>query len=126
MRVFVAGASGAIATRLAEAGLKADSGPSSDAQLHVCLGCGSPLVQPVAWLPLGPERWRILLRCPDCELLRDDVFNQQAIDDYDRELDRGTAVLTRQYEQMVEANLATEAERLAAALAVDALLPEDF
>jgi hypothetical protein len=45
---------------------------------------------------------------------------------FDRELDCGFAELIAQHDRLVRANLAEEAKRLAAALAADALLPEDF
>jgi hypothetical protein len=97
-----------------------------EADLHVCISCGSTLVQPVEWSRAGPRAWRVLLRCPDCEVYREDVVGQEAVDAFDRELDRGFAELIAQHDRLVRANLAKEARRLAAALAADALLPEDF
>jgi hypothetical protein len=92
----------------------------------MCISCGSTLVQPVEWSRSGSRAWRVLARCPDCEVYREEVVGQDAVDAFDRELDRGFAELIAQHDRLVRANLAEEAKRLAAALAADALLPEDF
>jgi hypothetical protein len=94
--------------------------------LHRCLGCSAPFVQPVEWEPSGPDSWRVLLHCPDCDLYRAGDFEQATLDEFERELDRGEALLRAAYGQLVQENVAAEIDRFAHALAVDALLPEDF
>lgn len=98
--------------------------PATD--LHRCLGCSSALVQPVEWEPSGPDSWRVLLHCPDCDLYRAGDFEQRTLDEFERELDRGEALLRASYLELVQENLAAEVDRFARALDADALLPEDF
>jgi hypothetical protein len=94
--------------------------------LHVCLVCHSRLVFPVEWEAAGPEGWSVLLQCPNCHTRRDGVFDQETVDRFDEELDRGSEALTRDYKSVTRANMIAEIERFAAALEADAILPEDF
>lgn len=95
-------------------------------ELHQCLNCASALVHPVEWEPTGPAAWSVLLRCPACEVYRLGVFEQAAMDEFDRELDRGDDVLRAAYQRLVGENMAAEADRFERALAAGAILPEDF
>jgi hypothetical protein len=97
-----------------------------DQDLHVCIECESSLVYPVEWQEAGPENWSVLLACPDCGIHREGVFSQETVERFDEELDRGGEELARDYKRLLRANMADEAERFAAALAADAILPEDF
>jgi hypothetical protein len=97
-----------------------------DQDLHVCLDCESEFVYPVEWQESGPESWSVLLACPDCGIHREGVFSQDTVERFDEELDRGGEQLARDYKRLVRANMAEEADRFAAALAADAILPEDF
>lgn len=94
--------------------------------LHVCPGCSSDLVYPVAWEEADESHWSITLRCPNCEWGADGVYPQDHCDRFDDELERGTDALTRDYKRLMTANLADEIERFSQALEIDAVLPEDF
>ena len=94
--------------------------------LHECLNCPSELVLPVEWEPTGPRSWSVLLRCPECEVFRAGVFNQETMDAFDRELDRGDDELRSAYLQLAADNMSEETKRFSRALAADAILPEDF
>jgi hypothetical protein len=94
--------------------------------LHVCPGCSSDLVYPVAWEEADETHWSISLRCPNCEWAEEGVYAQDHCDRFDDELERGTDALTRDYKRLMTANLAEEIERFAQALEVDAILPMDF
>ena len=94
--------------------------------LHVCLECSSDLVQPVDWQEAGPQHWNLRLRCPNCEVHRDGMFSQQAVEAFDKELDRGAEALTRDHKRLMQTNMAAEIERFVLALDADAILPEDF
>jgi hypothetical protein len=94
--------------------------------LHRCLNCGSQLVQPVEWEPAGRAAWSVLMRCPDCEVYRAGIFEQPSLDEYDRELDRGDEILRESYLRQVRDNMREEIDRFSAALAAEAILPEDF
>jgi hypothetical protein len=97
-----------------------------DRALHLCGNCDSELVYPTAWDEAGPDAWHVELRCPDCEHLSEGVFAQKTVDDFDEQLDAGSDALTSDLRRLTRANMATDVDAFIAALAVDAILPEDF
>ncbi len=94
--------------------------------LHVCPECEQHLVYPVEWEENDELSWKVELRCPNCEWSTIDLYAQDLVDRFDEELDRGTEALIRDLRRLTRANMEDEVERLARALALDALLPEDF
>ena len=94
--------------------------------LHVCTHCASELVYPTGWDEAGPDAWHVVLRCPDCETLREGVFAQNAVNDFDERLDIGSDALTTDLRRLTQANMAGEVAAFVAALEADAILPEDF
>lgn len=94
--------------------------------LHVCASCGGGHVHPIDWTEESHERWRIALRCPDCEQAFEDVVGRRAVERLDDELDRAAAALLRDYTELVRTNMSEEADLLARALALDLIGPEDF
>ena len=109
----------------------ADSAPQRapaepDHELHLCLECESELVYPVEWEESGPEDWSVLLHCPNCDLYREGVFNQETVEAFDEELDRAADLLAGDYRRLLRANMAEEIERFVGALGAGAILPEDF
>ena len=103
-----------------------DRPAAQDPSLHVCSRCPSELVYPVAWEEVGRSSWRVALRCPECEQLREGVFPQQVVDAFDEQLDAGTDALAADLRRLTRANMADELARFAAAIHADAILPEDF
>ena len=95
-------------------------------ELHVCPECDRDLVYPVEWEEVSPTHWEVLLRCPNCEWTEVGVHDQVTVDQFDEELDRGTDVLLGDLKRLVRANMEEEIERFTAALAADAIWPEDF
>jgi hypothetical protein len=95
-------------------------------ELHLCRECESDLVYPTAWEEAGPEHWQVDLRCPNCEWYGQGTWNQEVVEDFDEELDRGTEILTEDYKRLATANMADDIERFTQALELDAILPEDF
>ena len=108
----------------ADAPLPDDSG--GDPDLCRCGGCGSMLVQPIDWALIGRSHWRVMLRCPNCEWTGTGVFSQQAVDRYDRDLDRGTRALTKTLGRVSRACMEAEIEHFAQALATNLIMPFDF
>jgi hypothetical protein len=94
--------------------------------LHVCPECDRELVYPVEWEETSPTHWEVLLRCPNCEWSDLGVFDQDTVDRFDDELDRGTEAVSRDLKRLTQANMEEEVERFVSALAADAILPEDF
>jgi hypothetical protein len=104
----------------------APSEPAREAELHVCGTCESALVHPVDWEEAGPTAWQVDLRCPNCEWHGQGVYEQDVVERFDEELDRGTEALVRDLRRLMHANMEDEIERFVAALAADHIVPEDF
>jgi hypothetical protein len=102
------------------------TGGKSAEGMHACPTCSSTLVQPINWHEQGDAHWNVELRCPECEWWGRDSYSQTEVDRYDEELDRGGQELIEDLRALTRANMEDEAERFAAALASDSILPEDF
>ena len=100
--------------------------PEPPAELHVCGTCDSELVYPTEWEEAGPTHWEVSLRCPNCEWNGTGVFEQDLVERFDEELDRGTEALVRDLKRLMTANMEDEIERFVDALDHDHVLPEDF
>jgi hypothetical protein len=94
--------------------------------LHVCPRCAGGLVHPLDWIEDSPGRWRILMRCPDCDLLREGVFGGALVERLDDELDRATGALLSDLKRITHANMTEEVELFARALQLDLIGPSDF
>jgi hypothetical protein len=95
-------------------------------ELHVCPDCDARLVYPVHWTEVDRANWEVMLRCPNCEWLHTGVFDQETVERFDEELDRGTDSLVDDLKRLIQANMEEDIERFAHALARDHILPEDF
>ena len=69
------------------------------------------------WEEASPTHWEVLLRCPNCEWTDLGIFDQDVVDRFDEELDRGTEALVRDLMRLTQANMEDEIERFIAALA---------
>ena len=94
--------------------------------LHVCTACSCNLVYPVEWDEAGATHWEVTLRCPNCEWNGTGVFEQDVVERFDEELDRGTEALVRDLKRMMHANMEDEIERFVHALEADHIQPDDF
>ena len=99
---------------------------TSRVDLCRCTSCDSALVYPIDWEEAGETHWEVVLRCPNCEWTGNGVFDQDVVERFDEELDRGTDNLVDDLKRLTAANMEEEVERFASALAADAILPEDF
>ena len=98
--------------------------PTED--LHVCGTCDSELVYPIDWEEVGETHWEVRLRCPNCEWTGKGIFEQDTVERFDEELDRGTEALVRDLKRMMQANMEDEIERFVNALQAGHIIPEDF
>ena len=94
--------------------------------LHLCPECDRDMVYPVEWEETSPTHWEVLLRCPNCEWSGTGVFEQNTVERFDEELDRGTEALVRDLKRMMHANMEDEIERFVLALDGDHIVPDDF
>ena len=100
--------------------------PGPVRELLECPSCDRDLVYPVEWEEVSPTHWEVFLRCPNCEWSEVGTFDQATVDRFDEQLDLGTEALVKDLRRLVQANMEAEAERFAAALDANAILPEDF
>ena len=73
-----------------------------------------------------PPHWEVSLRCPNCEWHGTGIFDQDVVERFDEELDRGTEALVRDLKRLMHANMEDEIERFIAALHAGHIVPEDF
>ena len=106
--------------------LSASAGPRQLDDLHICPECDRDLVYPVDWEEASMTHWEVALRCPNCEWTEVGTYDQATVDRFDEQLDLGTEALVRDLRRLVQANMEDEADRFAAALEANAILPEDF
>jgi hypothetical protein len=104
----------------------APSREQSVSDLHLCGSCSSTLVYPTEWEEAGVTHWEVTLRCPNCEWAGTGIFEQELVERFDEELDRGTEALVRDLKRLAHANMEDEIERFTTALAEDHIVPEDF
>ena len=95
-------------------------------ELHICPECDRDLVYPVDWEEASATHWEVELRCPNCEWSTVGEFDQETVDRFDEELDRGTEALVRDLQRLMRANMEDEIDRFVVALAADAIWPMDF
>ena len=81
---------------------------------------------PIDLAPADNRNWAVQLRCPDCEWYGHGVHDQQVVDQFDVELDRGTDMLIGDLADLTHANMEEAAERFTFALHRDHILAEDF
>lgn len=94
--------------------------------LHSCGTCASELVYPIEWDEAGPRHWEVTLRCPNCEWTGSGVFEQDAVERFDEQLDHGTEALVRDLRRLIHANMEEEIDRFVDALRDGHIQPEDF
>jgi hypothetical protein len=95
-------------------------------ELHVCPACESRLVYPTSWSEADKTSWEVTLRCPSCEWSDAGIFDQETVERFDEELDRGTDELVDDLRRLVYANMEEQIDRFCDALQRDLVLPEDF
>ena len=100
--------------------------PATHEELHVCPECSAGLVYPVEWEEISGTHWQVDLRCPNCEYFHTGTYDQDVVDRFDDELDRGTAAVVRDLKRLTRANMEEEIERFGKALDSDAIWPMDF
>jgi hypothetical protein len=94
--------------------------------MHVCPSCEAPFLQPSDWSEASPGSWHVSLFCPNCDWSGDGVYGAAAVEQFDRELDRGAEELLADLERLSRSTMRDYVESFTAALAADQVLPEDF
>src|SRR3954452_1604178 len=91
-----------------------------------CRSCPSGLVYPLRWRRIGTDVWQLHLRCPDCGDVWKERRTTVEVKRFDRALTAAREVLEEHLRSIEELEREAEIERFRMALAVDAILPEDF
>ena len=107
-------------------GAAAAAAPLPLDDLRICPECDRDLVYPIDWHEASATHWEVVLRCPNCEWTEVGRYDQATVDRFDEQLDLGSEVLMRDLRRLERANMEDQADRFAAALEADAILPEDF
>ena len=94
--------------------------------LQCCPDCEQHLVYPVEWEEASSTDWEVHLRCPNCLWEHTGTFDQDTVDRFDEELDRGTEALVRDLRRLTRANMEDEIDAFVRALEADAIQPMDF
>src|SRR5215212_778274 len=92
----------------------ATAAPRRRDDLHLCPSCNSDLVYPTDWAPAHDGRWKVALRCPDCEWNGGGAYSQSVVDRLDEALDRGTEAVLDDLNVLVRANMEEQIDRFAA------------
>jgi hypothetical protein len=66
------------------------------------------------------------LECPNCGWFATGTYNQAEVELLEERLDTGVQEMIDDLRRLTHANMVTEVDRFAAALAHDLILPEDF
>jgi hypothetical protein len=94
--------------------------------MHVCGTCASKLVQPVEWEQAGARHWQVTLHCPNCQWIGTGVFDDDEVEAFDEELDRGTGELISDLCSLEQVSFEQDVERFVAALEADLICADDF
>jgi hypothetical protein len=115
-----------VAEQLAAIEPSVETTPAPADGLHVCTDCDSRLVYPTDWEEEGSDKWFVELHCPNCDWVGGGIFEQDLLDEFDEELDRGMEELAADLGRLARANMADDVDRFVAALNADAIQPMDF
>ncbi len=100
--------------------------PATAGAPHVCPSCRLPFVQPVAAREVDEWHFEVDLQCANCDWVGMEVYDDEALELFDRGLDEGTRELLEAYETLAMDNARVDFENIAAALHAGAILPMDF
>jgi len=102
--------------------------PQPDRQLWVCdkPQCGGELVYPLDWQEKDAEHWQLILRCPDCHDVREEVCTNYETEHLNEALDQAAASILHGLENLRRANMEEDVEFFVKALHADIITPADF
>jgi len=94
--------------------------------IALCPRCASRLVQPQGWKEIGNGMLMLQLRCPECQIRTVGSYEAEHVARYDEQLVRARRRLEADYLALLRENMGELAERLARALELDLIGPDDF
>ena len=100
--------------------------PAPGSGLHLCAFCRANFVVPVAVEEVDEARWRLLLRCGECQTYRDIVVTNDVAERYEQDLERGIAAVAAAYRRVDRERMAADVQVLIIALERDLIDASDF
>jgi uncharacterized Zn finger protein len=94
--------------------------------LEHCPQCHADFVVPAEYAEAGERHWWMLLRCAQCETMREILVDDDAAEAFDLALDRGLNAIKRTVERLERERMTVEAATLKAALERDLIDASDF
>jgi hypothetical protein len=94
--------------------------------LSRCPVCESRLVQPLRWQERPEGRLQLDLRCPECFAMMRGLFAAEDVAALDADMQAARATISDSHAACVRENMGELADRLAHALALDLVGPDDF
>jgi hypothetical protein len=115
-----------LGTQLAEWLRSPPSPLKSSDDLRTCHFCTQPSVGPLDCRADGESRWRILLRCGNCDRRRGVIVTNEQASEFECDVARDVAAIARDLERLDSERLLAQTEAFAAALALDLIDASDF
>jgi hypothetical protein len=94
-------------------------------ETHICPACELPFVEPEFAVQEG-VCWRMALSCCNCGWSGSKLLDAGGLERFERALDAERVQLEADLERLIAANMGEYVECFTGALAVGAILPEDF
>ncbi len=94
--------------------------------LATCVLCHRDFVHPIAYEPVGEDRWWMLLRCAECGTSREVTVGDEVAERFDDELAEGAMAIVRAAQRLELERMAVEAEWFVDALRHGFIEPADF
>jgi hypothetical protein len=91
----------------------------------MCASCELPCVYPELGMLEG-TRWRVFVRCLSCGWCGERLLDDRGLEEFERKLDDERYQLVLELERVTQRNMREYYDCFVAALAADAILPEDF
>ena len=92
---------------------------------HACVSCDRPFVNPEFGVAEG-SCWRVLVRCLSCGWSGEQILDEKELESFEREIDDEITQIERDLKRLTQQNMREYCDLFVAALAADAVLPEDF
>jgi len=99
---------------------------TSSAALEICPACGADYVNPVEWNAVEDHSWWMLLRCAQCEVLREVVVDNEEAARFDEALDRRADPIARTLHRLDVDRMKAWVESVTVALQRDLIDAADF
>jgi hypothetical protein len=100
--------------------------PPPGSGLHQCALCRADCVVPIWWESVDGDRWHLVLRCGECQTLRDVVAVNDVAEALERDIGRGMATIRAALDRIDRERMAEQAAVFVAALRRDLIDAADF